>query len=206
MPKTRVQRLENWKIVLPQYDYTTLHISGERNCLGDLLSRWVNVPVVTVRAVAVFAGSAPVETMPSKDAIREVQQQGRAGLSVGWSRARLGDRDMLWIPEQAKEMQMRLMVCAHMKDAGHRRVVATSQRLQGYCWFSMKIHVKSSSSIVYLAWTRRRVRKPREYCERRCTGGDLARFCISTTFALETAVPWVRMNYMRETGSSISWS
>ena len=39
-------------------------------------------------------------------------------------------------------MQTRLMVCAHMKDAGHRGVVATLQRLQGYCsWFRMEVHV-----------------------------------------------------------------
>ena len=35
------------------------------------------------------------------------------------------------LPEQAKEMQTRLMVYAHMKDAGHRGVVATLQWLQG---------------------------------------------------------------------------
>ena len=35
-----------------------------------------------MRAVAVFASGAPDETMPSKDAIRDVQQQARAGLGA----------------------------------------------------------------------------------------------------------------------------
>ena len=35
-----------------------------------------------VRAVAVITSSAPDETWPSKDAIREVQQQARAGLGA----------------------------------------------------------------------------------------------------------------------------
>ena len=63
--------------------------------------------------------------MPSKDAIREVQQQATAGLGamdsgalsfttpVGlatkdnedWSRVGLVGRDVLWVPEQAKETQ-----------------------------------------------------------------------------------------------------
>ena len=60
-------------MVLAHY-YTIVHIFGERNCWGDLLSRLVFVPVVAVRAIAVFASSAPDETMPSKDVIREVQQ------------------------------------------------------------------------------------------------------------------------------------
>ena len=68
--------------MLAQYGYTILHISAERNCWGDLLSRWVSVPAVAVRAVVMFARSAPGESMPSKDVIREVQQQAWAGLGV----------------------------------------------------------------------------------------------------------------------------
>ena len=82
VPKTAAQRLENWRMVLVQYDYTIMHNSGERNCWGNLLSRWVNVPAGAVRAIAVFASSTPDEMMPSKDAIREVQQQARAGLGA----------------------------------------------------------------------------------------------------------------------------
>ena len=43
---------------------------------------------------------------------------------------------MLWIPAQARDLQVRLMVCAHMKDAGHRGAVATLQRLSEYCCWS----------------------------------------------------------------------
>ena len=136
-----------------------MDIFGEHNCWGDLLSRWVNVPAVAVRAVAVFTSSAPEETMSLKDAIREVQQQARAGLGAKVSgastpvdratndnedffRLRLDGRDVKWIPEQTTEMQARLMVCPHMKDAGYKGVVATLQPLQGYCrWFRMEVHV-----------------------------------------------------------------
>ena len=57
-------------------------------------------------------------------------------------RVGLDGRDVLWIPEQAKEMQMRLLVCIHMKDTGHGGVVVTLQRLQGYCCrFRMEVDV-----------------------------------------------------------------
>ena len=46
-------------------------------------------------------------------------------------RVGLDCRDVLWIPEQTKEMQTRLMVCAHMKDAEQRGIVVTLQWLQG---------------------------------------------------------------------------
>ena len=45
---------------------------------GSLFSVF-NVPAVAVRAVAVFVSSTPDDTVSSKDAIREVQQQARAG-------------------------------------------------------------------------------------------------------------------------------
>ena len=162
VPKTAAQRLENWKMVLAQYEYTIMQISGERNCWKDLLSRWVHVSAVDMRAVAVFASCAPDETMPSKDAIREVRQQARSGLIIMVSgassfttpvgratmdtedsfRVGLDGRDVLWIQEQAKELQKRLMVFAHMEDTGYRGVVAALQRLQGYCcWLRMEVHV-----------------------------------------------------------------
>ena len=35
-----------------------------------------------MRAVVVFVSSAPDETMPSRDAVRDVQQQAKAGLGA----------------------------------------------------------------------------------------------------------------------------
>ena len=160
--KTTAQRLDQWKAVLGQYDYTIRHISGERNCWGDLLSRWVSVPSVSVRAAAVYAPSEPDAAMPSKQVLRDAQQAARnklgalAGPATSFStavgtatlddeglfRVGMNGRDVLWIPDQASALQVRLMVCAHMKEAGHRGAVATLQRLSEYCcWFRMEEHV-----------------------------------------------------------------
>ena len=88
-PKTSAQRLENFKMVFAQYDDMVMHISGERSCWGDVLSRWVNVPAVAVRAGAVFASSAPDEAMPSNGSVREAQQQAKAGVGAMVSDASL---------------------------------------------------------------------------------------------------------------------
>ncbi|CAB1109830.1 unnamed protein product [Ectocarpus sp. CCAP 1310/34] len=160
VPKTTAQRLENWKAVLGQYDYTIQHISGERNCWGDLLSRWVNVPAVSNRSAAVFMPSTPDCNLPSKNAIREVQQTVRASVGdtnacftdtlgrvapddEGLFRVMIDGRKVLWIPDTARDMQLRLMLCAHMKEAGHRGVTATMHRLREYCcWSTMDRDVK----------------------------------------------------------------
>ena len=154
--KTTAQRLHQWKAVLGQYDYTIVHIAGDRNCWGDLPSRWLTVCSVSVRATAVYAASAPDETLPSKQVIRDAQQASRANLgTLAWGatsfmtnvgqvsldaeglfRLPVNGRAVLWIPRGAKQLQARLMVCAHMKEASHRGAWATLQCMSEYCyWF-----------------------------------------------------------------------
>ena len=64
--KAVAQRLEGWKCVLGQYRYTICHILGDRNAWGDLLSRWVSVPALPVRAVAVFSPCDQDDSMHPK--------------------------------------------------------------------------------------------------------------------------------------------
>ena len=80
--KTTAQRLDQWKAVLGQYDYIIVHIAGDRNCWGDLLSWWVTVPSVGVRDTAVYAASAPDGILPSKQVIRDAQQASRVNLGT----------------------------------------------------------------------------------------------------------------------------
>lgn len=43
----------------------------------------------------------------------------------GLYRLVIDGQNVLWIPDDAKELRLRLMVCAHMKEAGHRGSAAT---------------------------------------------------------------------------------
>ena len=122
----------------------------------------MTVPSVSVRAIAVYAASAPDETLRSKQVIQDAQQALRANLGTlasgatsfmanvgqvsldaeGLFRFPINGRAVLWTPKGAKQLQVRLMICAHMKEAGHRGAVATLHRLSEYCcWFCMEEHV-----------------------------------------------------------------
>ncbi|CAM9641680.1 unnamed protein product, partial [Sphacelaria rigidula] len=49
----------------------------------------------------------------------------------------------LWIPSFDKQLQVRLLICAHMRDAGQRGVAATLVRLQEVCvWQRVETHVR----------------------------------------------------------------
>lgn len=75
--KIAAQRPKQWNAVLGQYDSSIRRIVRERNYWRILLSRWVSVPAVSVRAVAVFASGEPDKTPPSEDAIRKAQEQAQ---------------------------------------------------------------------------------------------------------------------------------
>ena len=64
--------------VLGQYRYTICHILGDRNSWGDLLSRWVSVPALPVRAVPVFSPCDQDDSLPSKAVVRQAQQKALA--------------------------------------------------------------------------------------------------------------------------------
>ena len=87
--------------------------------------------------------------MPSKAVVRQAQQKSLAtdGTEVqsfesGGALAVLDDeglfrihargRHVLWIPDSDKQLQVRLMILAHMRDAGQRGVAATLVRLQEF--------------------------------------------------------------------------
>ncbi|CAM9904597.1 unnamed protein product, partial [Sphacelaria rigidula] len=143
--KALAQRLEGWKGVLGQYRYTICHISGERNAWSDFLSRWVNIPTLPARAVAVYGPCEPDDSMPSKSVVRQAQRkdlgaddadvqyfESDVGTAIldneGLFRVYVRGRNVLWIPSSDKQLQVRMMICAHMRDAGYR---TTTERILG---------------------------------------------------------------------------
>ena len=90
-----------------------------------------------MRLVAVLMLNTHDSMMPSKQVVREAQQTSRAASGAsgssftvkvgkvveddeGLCRVMLGGRNVLWIPDDARDLQVRLTVCVHMKEAGHR--------------------------------------------------------------------------------------
>ena len=148
---------------------------------------------------------SPHETLPFKRAIWDAQQASRSNmgtLAAGTTSFVTADsqvtpddeelfrlqvnRAVLWMPVGAKKLQVRLMVCAHMKEAGHRGVVATLQRQSEYycCWFRMEEHVTVFIR-VSIAWILKRGRRCLVRLRRPCTAPGRAKSAILTLFMLE---------------------
>ena len=124
-------------MILGQFPYTIVHIPGNENCWGDLLSRWVTRPggPVCVHASVkyadvLFAGN---DKFPTKEVVRGVQAAaagdgptldtalGVASIeSEGLYRVEYHGHRVIWVPAEAESLKKLLLVCAHLKGAGHR--------------------------------------------------------------------------------------
>ena len=88
-----------------------------------------------MRAVAVFSPCDQDDSLPSKAVVRQAQQKALAtdgtevksfesavGLAVlddeGLFRIHACGRHVLWIPDSDKQLQVRLMTCAHSATQG----------------------------------------------------------------------------------------
>ena len=108
--------------------------------------------LVRANFITVVASPTGDSQMPSKSEIKYRQgavARGQVEVTIPLrtvTRARDGvyrvsyqGRTVMWVFEEASEMQARLMVCAHMQDVGHRGVRATTHRLWAYCaWDNME--------------------------------------------------------------------
>ena len=129
---------------------------GEDNHWGDLLSRWRVLdskdPLVRANVNAVVAPPTGDYQMPSKGEIKDRQDavaRGQVEMATSLGTVTRGDdrlyrvlyqgRKVFWVPGGKRELQARLIVCAHMQDAGHRGVRSTAHRLGAYCgWDNME--------------------------------------------------------------------
>ena len=147
---------------MSEFSYVIRHIPGAENHWGDLLSRLRSVGggaadsgeevPVCVRSIAVVAPTDADYSFPSMGEIRDRQDiytDGKAVLDSplgsvvrrenGLYRVDYGGMQVIWVPPAERSLQVRLMVCAHMQEAGHRGICATMHRLGAYCvWEGMK--------------------------------------------------------------------
>ena len=109
-------------------------------------------PLVRANVIAVAAPPTGDYQMPSKGEIKDRQDavaRGQVEVATPLGTVTRGEDGLyrvsyqgimvFWVPEEERELQARLMVYAHMQDAGHRGLRATTHRLGAYCaWDNME--------------------------------------------------------------------
>ncbi|CAM9536481.1 unnamed protein product [Sphacelaria rigidula] len=100
--------------------------------------------------MAVYGPCEPDDSMPSTSVVRQAQRKDLGTEDTGMLSFKsdvdtaildnegllcvhVRGRNVLWIPSVDKQLQVRLMICTHMRDAGYRGVAATQGRWQEFC-------------------------------------------------------------------------
>ncbi|KAJ8558819.1 hypothetical protein ON010_g8630 [Phytophthora cinnamomi] len=170
----QADRLQRWAIALSMFPYAIEHISGEDNAWADLLSRWGASDAAATRGarsvrVAVIAveenfAISPLQeagfVWPTKIEVRtsvkghfggvipvEENAENAPPAGVHWDSADelyRDERDRIWVPPGATNLQTRLCVVAHAGAAGHRGVAATLKHLNDvFIWDGMDESVRN---------------------------------------------------------------
>ena len=150
--KHTASRLERWAIRLMGLQYTIEFIPGKRNLFADLLTRW-EVPALAVkRTIYIQEEVNPMGAQdfkwPDMQDIARVQAASDESLEAYKKHEKWGvlvdKNDCIWIPDQAQELKMRLLIVAHMRLAGHRGEKATRTVLkEHFTWKGLKQDVST---------------------------------------------------------------
>jgi hypothetical protein len=143
-------KLMRWALRLSGYRYTIEHLAGGRNLWADLLTRWAGqVPKATKVIKLAKLMTAPIDSMkneldwPTRDELRvsqtsaspELLPDGIRMVKDLWQDA----QGRVWIPQNNRDMQVRLLVAAHMGAGGHvARNAAFKTMGDHFIWDGMK--------------------------------------------------------------------
>lgn len=138
-PRYLADKLARWAVVLSSFNYAIHHVPGDANVWGDLLSRWGNGNSAEAAVwnpdddkqksrrlvklpLPVQSPLAPDFAWPNVDRIQKIQAEFS-------QQALLKSGGKIWVPEDATELQLSLLVIAHAGAMGHRGGVATKRAL-----------------------------------------------------------------------------
>jgi RNase H-like domain found in reverse transcriptase/Reverse transcriptase (RNA-dependent DNA polymerase)/Integrase zinc binding domain/Chromo (CHRromatin Organisation MOdifier) domain len=174
-----VHKLQRWALKLSVFNYVIEHIEGVKNLWPDLLTRWAKQqPKQTRKSLsAVFQAPLAQELAPTalpsqqdilmaqKAAVKKNKEQ--APDKRGAYGLRVTEQGAMWIPSEAVDLQLRLLVTAHCGAAGHRGHDATFDTLaQRVHWNTMTSDTRAfvTSCLLCLATTGG-LRQPRPWSQ-----------------------------------------
>jgi len=149
-----VSKVPRWALYLSRFNYAIEHVSGENNVFSDIFTRWTRahrrdkmqqaVCSLLLEGTEQFIPAADSFIWPTLDVFREAQHnaaQSRSGLGLVldttdglWKR-----NNCIWIPSNALEPRLKVMVVSHSGTIGHRGQDASLSILsEDFWWDTMK--------------------------------------------------------------------
>ena len=149
-----VSKVQRWALFLSRFNYRIEHVSGEENVFADILTRWLKgyrdepkrmrTICSLVRAPAQIIPTADDLVWPDIEAFANAQRTARdkpRDLEVGEDKVGRVER-RIWIPVDATELILKVLVVSHCGAMGHRGRDATESIVrENFQWASITIDV-----------------------------------------------------------------
>ena len=151
-----VNKVYRWALYLSRFTYTIEHVEGVNNVSADMLTRWYagyrgkqprarRIQVKLLEDDLIPSAEREEFIWPTLQEVCSLQEESasqpteaRKGNDGLW---RIGSR--VWIPDDASDIQIRLLVAAHCGAACHRSIQSTLHALkEGYIWTNMEADTK----------------------------------------------------------------
>lgn len=146
----KVMKVMRWALLLSQYDYKIAHIDGKNNLAADMMTRWLKGyrghprAMKRIRHLLLELDTVPTTSdddfsWPYEDDVRAAQEKYKCSKPSYMELDPAGfilHKDRLWIPDEAEDLQLRIIVSAHCGNAGHRGIITTSHTIRDKCFWS----------------------------------------------------------------------
>ena len=143
-------KVQRWAIFLSRFNYLIEHIDGSKNVFADILTRWArgyrsetlstgHVSSLTLHTPPVMPAADEVE-WPNIAGMREAQRAANPPPNANCADdglVRVGTQ--IWVPPNAFELKLKLLVTSHCGSIGHRGQLATESILrENFIWDNMR--------------------------------------------------------------------
>ena len=169
VPKQTSEKLARWAEKLRSQKFTIEHIPGECNIWADILSQWKvqENPRPSIQALRLATAMTDAAVKPDLEdmvwpdlgEIKRVQEstldENNHQISdekIEWDNnanvyvmsARGSTKLVVWIPNQAMNIQLRILIVAHTGIEGHRGIKTTLKNVLQFCyWTTVASDVKT---------------------------------------------------------------
>ena len=145
----KAMKVMRWAIFLSQFSYKIEHVDGENNVMPDIMTRWLRgyrghraaIKRVGHRVFQQDIVPSPLSEnfdWPDIHELLNVQQQyyeKKPKESSTDDNGLVVMNGRMWVPEDAEDLQWRLLITAHCGSAGHRGIESTRSVLhEQFTW------------------------------------------------------------------------
>ena len=207
-----VKKVLRWAVRLSIYNYVCFHIKGSDNVWADLISRWM--PKATLRRLIFIP-----PLLSSQDANfkwpkhSEITSAQNEYISTKPENVKLiGDayrdqKQRLWLPDDANDLQLRVCIIAHTGPSGHRGYNTTVHNIEKeFIWSTVREDVdKFLKACIHCISTKGGRREPRPFgpALHGMFSNDLIQFDFIEMGPSSTGMKYLLM--IKDDFSSYSW-